>query len=77
MFRINGWMKSLLHSLLQSRENLNGLHRALLVFSPDAPLDPMQSYKAAINKNVLFKTTFSPDFDEYDFHTPYFDVTKG
>ena len=47
-----------------------------LVFSPDAPLDPMQSYKAVINKNVLFKTTFSPDFDEYDFHTPYFDVTK-
>ena len=47
-----------------------------LVFSPDAPLDPMQSYKAVVNKNVLFKTTFSPDFDEYDFHTPYFDVTK-
>ncbi len=47
-----------------------------LVFSPDAPLDPMQSYKAEVNKNVLFKTTFSPDFDEYDFHTPYFDVTK-
>ncbi|MCW9064813.1 MAG: Ig-like domain-containing protein, partial [Ignavibacteriaceae bacterium] len=25
-----------------------------LVFSPDAPLDPMQSYAAWINKNVLF-----------------------
>jgi hypothetical protein len=47
-----------------------------LVFSPDAPLDPMQEYEAAITKNVLFKTTFSPDFDEYTFHTPYFDVTK-
>ena len=47
-----------------------------LVFSPDSPLDPMQSYEAAINKNVLFKTTFSPDFEEYTFHTPYFDVTK-
>ena len=47
-----------------------------LVFSPDSPLDPMQSYQAVINKNVLFKTTFSPDFDEYDFYTPYFDVTK-
>ena len=47
-----------------------------LVFSPESPLDPMQSYEAAINKNVLFKTTFSPDFDEYTFHTPYFDVTK-
>ena len=47
-----------------------------LVFSPNSPLDPMQSYEAAINKNVLFKTTFSPDFEEYTFHTPYFDVTK-
>ncbi len=47
-----------------------------LIFSPDSPLDPMQEYKAAINKTVLFKTTFSPDFDEYTFHTPYFDVTK-
>jgi alpha-2-macroglobulin len=47
-----------------------------LVFSPDAPLDPMQTYEATINKNVLFKTTFSPDFEEYTFHTPYFDVTK-
>ncbi|MBK9097738.1 MAG: Ig-like domain-containing protein [bacterium] len=41
-----------------------------LVFSPDAPLEPMQSYSATINKNVLFKTTFSPDFEEYTFsHT--------
>jgi len=47
-----------------------------LVFSPDSPLDPMQAYKAMINKNVLFNTTFSPDFEEYSFHTPYFDVTK-
>ncbi len=47
-----------------------------LIFSPDAPLDPMQTYEASINKNVLFKTTFSPDFDEYTFHTPHFDVTK-
>ena len=48
-----------------------------LVFSPDAPLEPMQAYKASINKNVLFSTSFSPDFDEYNFHTPYFDVTKS
>ena len=47
-----------------------------LVFSPDATLEPIQNYSATINKNVLFKTNFSPDFDEYDFHTPYFDVTK-
>jgi hypothetical protein len=47
-----------------------------LVFSPDAPLDPMQTYEATINKSVLFKTTFSPNFDEFTFHTPYFDVTK-
>lgn len=47
-----------------------------LIFSPDASLEPMQSYSAIINKNVLFKTTFSPDFEEYTFHTPFFDVTK-
>ena len=47
-----------------------------LVFSPDEPLNAMQSYKSVINKNVLFNTNFSPDFDEYTFHTPYFDVTK-
>ena len=49
---------------------------SLLVFSPDAPLEPMQAYTASINKNVLFNTSFSPDFEEYNFHTPYFDVTK-
>ena len=47
-----------------------------LTFSPDVPLDPMQAYKATINKSVLFNKSFSPDFEEYDFHTPYFDVTK-
>jgi hypothetical protein len=49
---------------------------SLLVFSPDSPLDPMQTYEATINKNVLFNTIFSPEFDDYTFHTPYFDVTK-
>jgi len=48
-----------------------------LVFSPDAPLDPIQDYTATINKQVLFNTTFSPDFDTYEFHTPYFDVIKA
>ena len=47
-----------------------------LVFSPEAPLDPMQGYSARINKNVLFNTNYSPDFEEYNFHTPYFDVTN-
>ena len=47
-----------------------------LIFSPDAPLEPIQSYEAKINKTVLFNTKFSPDFEEYNFHTPYFDVTK-
>jgi uncharacterized protein YfaS (alpha-2-macroglobulin family) len=47
-----------------------------LVFSPDASLEPIQSYSATVNENVLFNTRFSPDFEEYNFHTPYFDVTK-
>ncbi|RKY95155.1 MAG: hypothetical protein DRQ01_00525 [Ignavibacteriae bacterium] len=48
-----------------------------LVFSPDAPLEAIQNYAATINKQVLFNTSFSPDFDTYEFHTPYFDVTKA
>ena len=48
-----------------------------LVFSPDVPLEPLQSYSAKINQKVLFNTKYSPDFDEYDFHTPYFDATKA
>ena len=47
-----------------------------LVFSPDVPLEPIQKYSAAINKNVLFGTNYSPDFETYNFHTPYFDVVK-
>jgi len=48
-----------------------------LVFSPDSPLDPIQDYTATINKQVLFNSNFSPDFDTYEFHTPYFDVIKA
>ena len=48
-----------------------------LVFSPDAPLEPIQSYSATINESVLFNTDFSPDFETYNFHTPYFDVVKA
>lgn len=47
-----------------------------LIFSPDAPLDPMQAYKAVINKKVLFDTDLSSSFEEFGFHTPFFDVTK-
>lgn len=47
-----------------------------LVFSPDVPLEPIQKYSARINKNVLFNTGYSTDFEEYSFHTPYFDVSK-
>lgn len=47
-----------------------------LVFSPEAPLEPIQNYSASINKKVLFNTNFSPDFETYNFHTPYFDVVK-
>ncbi|MBT8390908.1 MAG: hypothetical protein KJO48_03995 [Ignavibacteria bacterium] len=47
-----------------------------LVFSPDTPLEPIQNYSVTVNKNVLFNTNLSPDFEEYSFHTPYFDVIK-
>lgn len=45
-----------------------------LIFSPDVPLEPIQKYTANVTNKVLFNSTFSPDFDEYEFHTPDFDV---
>jgi len=48
-----------------------------LIFSPDFPLEPIQKYTAKINKNVLFNTEFSSDFEDYEFHTPYFDAVKA
>ena len=47
-----------------------------LIFSPDVPLQPMQEYKAAITKKVLFSSTLSLDVDDYEFHTPNFDATE-
>ncbi len=49
----------------------------ILIFSPDYPLEPIQSYKAEITEKVLFKTKFSSDFNEYEFHTPDFDAIKA
>lgn len=48
-----------------------------VVFSPNVPLDPIQYYSATINKNVLFNTNYSPDFEDYEFHTPYFDAIRA
>ncbi len=48
-----------------------------LIFSPDSPLDPIQDYKAQITNKVLFNTNYSPDFKEYEFHTPDFDATSA
>ncbi len=47
-----------------------------LVFSPDVSLEPIQDYTAKVTNKVLFNTNYTPDFDEYKFHTPDFDVTK-
>src|SRR3970282_1728899 len=47
-----------------------------LIFSPDYPLEPIQSYKAKVTNKVLFNTTFDSDFDEYEFNTPDFDAVK-
>jgi alpha-2-macroglobulin len=47
-----------------------------LVFSPEGTLEPIQSYEAKVTDKVLFGKKFSPDFEEFSFHTPYFDVTK-
>lgn len=47
-----------------------------LIFSPEVPLQPIQKYKAKATKKVLFNSTYSLDAEEYEFHTPEFDVTK-
>ncbi|MFO7445213.1 MAG: MG2 domain-containing protein [Ignavibacteriaceae bacterium] len=50
--------------------------RNKLIFSPDFPLQPIQAYKAEVTDKVLFKSGLSSDFEEYEFHTPDFDVTS-
>ncbi|MHC1738908.1 MAG: alpha-2-macroglobulin [Ignavibacteriaceae bacterium] len=47
-----------------------------LLFSPDSPLEPMQSYSAEITKKVLFNTTFDPDFDDFEFNTADLNLDK-
>ncbi|MDX2249303.1 MAG: MG2 domain-containing protein [Bacteroidia bacterium] len=47
-----------------------------LLFSPDQPLLPSQTYKATIaKKQILAESKLSGKFDDYEFHTPYFDLT--
>ena len=48
-----------------------------LLFSPDYPLEPIQSYTAKVTDKVLFNSKYSPDFSTYKFQTPDFDVTKA
>ena len=48
-----------------------------LIFSPDYPLEPIQSYTAKVTDKVLFDTKYSSNFGTYKFQTPDFDVTKA
>ena len=48
-----------------------------LLFSPDYPLQPIQSYTAKITDKVLFDKKYSSDFGTYKFQTPDFDATKA
>lgn len=48
-----------------------------LMFSPDTPLQPMQSYTAEVRDAVLFSSELSGDFETKEFHTPAFDVKKA
>jgi len=48
----------------------------VLIFSPDAALQPIQEYTARITKKVLFNAKLTYDFDEYEFFTPVFDAEK-
>jgi len=48
-----------------------------LIFSPDVPLQPIQSYKASITNKVLFDKKLSLDAGTYEFRTPDFDALKA
>ncbi len=48
-----------------------------LLFSPDYPLEPIQTYTARVTDKVLFNTKYTADFETYKFQTPDFDVTKS
>ncbi len=48
-----------------------------MIFSPDQPLQPIQSYKARITNRVMFNSKLSYDFDKYEFQTPDFDASKA
>ncbi len=47
-----------------------------LIFSPDAPLQPIQSYKAKVTNKVLFGKNLSLQSYTYEFRTHDFDVNK-
>ena len=47
-----------------------------LIFSPDVPLQPIQSYTAEVTNKVLFGKNLSLSSGTYKFNTHDFDVTK-
>ena len=47
-----------------------------LIFSPEEPLQPMQTYKAKITDKILFGKKYSLDAEEFSFFTPSFAVDK-
>ncbi len=47
-----------------------------LLFSPDYPLEPIQSYEADVTEKVLFGQKLDTDFETISFHTPDFDVVS-
>ncbi len=48
-----------------------------LIFSPDYPLQPIQSYEADVTNKVLFGKDLSLDSDTYEFNTPNFDALQA
>lgn len=65
---------------IQFEPKINGKFKWIdsrtLIFSPDSPLEPIQSYKAAATNKVLFNTSYSLEKEDFEFSTPEFEVTK-
>ncbi len=74
---IDKWLED---EFIQFEPKINGKFKWIdsktLIFSPDSPLEPIQSYKAVPTSKVLFNTSFNLEKEDFEFSTPDFDVTK-
>ena len=76
--KIDEWLDT---DLIKFKPEIDGKFKwtdnRTLIFSPNVALLPSQKYTAEIRNGVLSNKKYSADFDEYHFHTQYFNVLKA